>query len=497
MALAATAWEKRSTNGSDNNGGGFTIGGTGTDYSQQNAAQQTWDGATNILSTSGAGSTTLASNNALFTAAMVDNIIQITAGTNFQTGFYRIVTFTSSTAVILDRTPSSGGAGSAGVGAVGGALKTLNKCIGSTSAIAAGHIVYDRFNGNTAGETLTALVNLNASGSAAAGPIQYIGYDTTRGDNTGNRPLLTTASIITELIDGSFRTNWSFTNVHFTSTGTAAGIGTLNGNATAFTITNCIFDGFTFAIAGDSGTGAGQNQFIEGIIDSCEIKNCTSAGISVASNINFLTAFISNCYIHGNATGIQSNTHDFFTGTIDQNFITANTGPGILFNATTNVLARIKNNTIYKQTGASDGIKSTITTAQGILTLALENNIIYGNGTSGTAYGVNLQNSTNLQLVYNRNNAYGANFTGARNNLAAGTNDVALTGDPLTSATDPTPNSTAGAGAAVRGAGFPGAAIWAHTGFLDIGCVQHQDAGGGGGGTPILRSGIIQGLGVL
>jgi len=35
------------------------------------------------------------------------------------------------------------------------------------------------------------------------------------------------------------------------------------------------------------------------------------------------------------------------------------------------------------------------------------------------------------------------------------------------------PNTTAGGGAALRAAGFPG--------FLDIGAMRHEDAGGGGG----------------
>jgi hypothetical protein len=36
------------------------------------------------------------------------------------------------------------------------------------------------------------------------------------------------------------------------------------------------------------------------------------------------------------------------------------------------------------------------------------------------------------------------------------------------------PNSTAGGGAALRGAGYPS--------YLDIGTTQHQDAGGSSGG---------------
>ncbi len=46
MALtSAVAWEVR-TGGSDSNGGGYTVGAGGTDYSQQNAAQVVFNGST-------------------------------------------------------------------------------------------------------------------------------------------------------------------------------------------------------------------------------------------------------------------------------------------------------------------------------------------------------------------------------------------------------------------------------------------------------------------
>jgi len=78
-------------------------------------------------------------------------------------------------------------------------------------------------------------------------------------------------------------------------------------------------------------------------------------------------------------------------------------------------------------------------------------------------------------------NAYWNNGTN-RTGLPAGAHDVTLTGDPFNGASsgDFSLNNTAGAGAACRAAGFPGALPGGSTtGYLDIGAAQHQDAGGG------------------
>ena len=52
MALSAsTVWEVRPATGSDNNGGGFVTGASGTDYSQQGTAQY----ALTAIASAGAG----------------------------------------------------------------------------------------------------------------------------------------------------------------------------------------------------------------------------------------------------------------------------------------------------------------------------------------------------------------------------------------------------------------------------------------------------------
>ena len=151
MAInAATNWYVRVA-GNALNGGGYdsTISGAGTNYADADAA---------ILSltdfaTSGAGSTTLTSATGGFTAAMVGNCVRMASGTNFQAGYYFITVYTDTNTVTLDRTPSSGGAGSGGTGRVGGAFATPwgNFSTGGTvttptitSPLAAGHTVWIR-----------------------------------------------------------------------------------------------------------------------------------------------------------------------------------------------------------------------------------------------------------------------------------------------------------------------------------------------------------------
>src|SRR5262245_28758828 len=117
MSVGTVAWEVRST-GNDNNGGGFVIGGSGTDYSQQDAAQYNFtdlvvDGSVNTKVTS-------ASHN--FVAADVDNIMHITAGTGWTVGFYRILSVASNAAT-LDRSPAAVST-TGGTFYVGGALAT-------------------------------------------------------------------------------------------------------------------------------------------------------------------------------------------------------------------------------------------------------------------------------------------------------------------------------------------------------------------------------------
>ena len=112
------------------------------------------------------------------------------------------------------------------------------------------------------------------------------------------------------------------------------------------------------------------------------------------------------------------------------------------------------------------------------------NNVYYGNSLYGlnltAAFAATIANNTK---IVDANNAFGGNTSGARNNVAAGAAEVTLTGDPCTNAAsgDFTLNSTAGAGAACRGVGWPSALPYPGSGrnnYPDIGALQHADSGG-------------------
>ena len=79
MAFSANMiWEFRTT-GSANNGGGFVEGATGTDYSQQDAAEI----AFTDLVIDGADNTKITSAAHPFSVAHVGNVINVTGGTGF------------------------------------------------------------------------------------------------------------------------------------------------------------------------------------------------------------------------------------------------------------------------------------------------------------------------------------------------------------------------------------------------------------------------------
>src|SRR3989344_5109514 len=135
MALSANTIFEVRTSGSDTNGGGFVTGASGTDWSQQNAAQYAvTDGVT-------AGTTTITSATANFGTDVVGNIMYVEGGTGaVAAGFYQITARASSTSITVDR--STGLTAGTGVTLnIGGALATPGRII-QTGILADGNKVY-------------------------------------------------------------------------------------------------------------------------------------------------------------------------------------------------------------------------------------------------------------------------------------------------------------------------------------------------------------------
>lgn len=325
------------TTGAKANGGYYdsTISGAGTDYTQQDAAQL----SLTDLATSGAGSTTLTSVTGGFTAAMVGNAINITSGTNFDVGadatsVYWITGYTNSNTVTVDRTPTGGGAGSAGVGKVGGARASIG---GAMANAASGQRVYVKGGTYTVGSG-TVNTHGNAvkppAGSATYGTTTVIGYGTTRGDMALLVPVVHTYHVAGTFCDvsnggvaayfltvegGSTASSFGFnTGSHSQVVGCVA-----QAMATGFRGANgqfvcCLADGCT------NGFGDGVSAII--YCSRCWAKGSTGGyGFYVAS-----AAVIDSCVASGGSTnGFYSNTSASFLnctayGNAASGFIRAN-----------------------------------------------------------------------------------------------------------------------------------------------------------------------------
>lgn len=170
--LSTDIWEVRETDGHALNGGGFDTASGGTDYSNQAAAQATW---TNLSSL--AASTTITDDDAggLFTSQMVGNYMQVDGE------FVRVVTFTDSDNVIVDRDP---GTFSGESGRLGGALTGVAVFDATNwwTQIwhAAGSKIWVRGGGQG---TITPTATFQPSGAGAVDNYYRVeGYDTARGD---------------------------------------------------------------------------------------------------------------------------------------------------------------------------------------------------------------------------------------------------------------------------------------------------------------------------
>jgi len=158
------------------NGAMFNPARGGTDYSLQDSAQLHLTDFT----TSGAGSTTLATATGGFTPNMVGNGIHLVSGTNFTAGWYEITTYTDGTHVVLDRTPTAGGAGSLGNGYIGGAFNigTVGMDDNFFEAVSAGTTCYIKSGTYTPAEVIGV-----ATTSPAFNPARIIGYTAVQGDD--------------------------------------------------------------------------------------------------------------------------------------------------------------------------------------------------------------------------------------------------------------------------------------------------------------------------
>lgn len=479
MALSSsTVWEVRST-GAATNGGGFVVGASGTDHSQQDAAQYSvTDGVTD-------GTTTITSATANFGTDVVGNIMYVQGGTGSITaGWYQITVRNSASSVTVDR--STGLTAGTGVTMkIGGALASLVTL--GPLMVASNRAFIKAGSGYT--QTASAVFTTSNTPSNTEPYTRLIGYTTTRGD--GGRAVITLSTNTGLVGINSSAGNSLFIEnleVNCAGLGTSTGI---YGGAYYVYLRNCKVSNFT--AYGIRLAAGGERS----LIDFCEVTGGTSAataGIAIGSVVTSVT----RCWVHDNACpGVISTVSGAGT-VVAFNLITNNSGASSDGLNAPDTGMNIIHNTIYAS--GRDGIR--VHTSYVTLNVTVRNNLLINNG----GYGVNAPSAGFPATPLLDGNAYFNNTSGARNGIdstagilgvGAYTNvfDVILTGDPFTNAAGNvfTLNTTAGAGAAVRAAGLPGAFPGGlTTGYLDMGAAQHADPAAGGGGAGIFTSPVIQ-----
>jgi hypothetical protein len=458
MALAATVqWDVRTT-GNDANGGGFDPGvaSPGTDFSQQNSAQVAF---TDLVI--GATNTQLTSAGNPFSSASVGNLIQISAGTGFTTGFYTVASVSGVTAT-MDRavgTASSTG----GVGNLGGSLATIGA---ANTASASGNTI----NVKAGTYTLTATINV------AQSTVSFIGYNATHNDG-GTAPLITTATNSISLFNSGSSNGgsqlWQNLSLSNTAGTPAQGVQQSSGHGSTqvWVFRKCTFTGFTIGI--DNSDGIGTDDVDNLYVLNCLFLSCTSQGIA-ASSINN-NCWVHGCYFNGGPLGIST----VGTFAVVSFCIFANQSVAGVHNAASR--ADIKNCTFFNCGSGGDGV---LEFTAGIGFVDVVNCLFYGNNYGIVASSLTGNNLTAAELA-STNNGFGNNTHG-NTGWPAQPTDVTVTSNPFTN-TGTGDFSLGGGGASVcKGAGYPGVFQGGtSTGHLDIGAVQSSSGGGGGGGLKV------------
>lgn len=404
MALAAaTVWEVRTT-GAATNGGGFNASRdavNGVDYSQQDAAQLALTDLAMAQS-----STTLTSVTGGFTHAMEGNIIYIASGTNFIAGYYEIVTYTNANTVVLDRTAATAGAGSAGVGNVGGGSNhpdTIRASVVAGNKIYIQNGTYVRVGANDY------VLTVSVSGTAG-NKIRWIGYITnhTTVPTGTNRPVLSAANTVTNALVFGSTTGNSYENLICYDATSDGIVGSGTGNI--------FINVRSYSHGGDGWYIDSDNAMI-----NCESDNNSQEGLNDSGSGDL---YVYYCYFHDNTnSGFSPDTNAAdvdMIGCISE----SNSGHGFDQVGTSNE-TRMFNCLAYNNTGAtSDGFVFTSTSADLSFTILMNNSAV-DNG----RYGFNSITATSgYSMGHFDFNNYNGNGTAGLNNITAGPNDN--TNDP-------------------------------------------------------------------
>lgn len=449
MAIAAASvFEVRGGAGSDNNGGGFVAGASGTDYSQQNSAQGNGTNLTVDASTN----TDVTPDGYTVGANDVGNLIQITAGAGFTTGFYQILSIQGGTKWRLDRSPAATST-AGGTWAIGGALNTIDKAL---AGAVAQNVIYVK----------AATYTITASLAVTQTALEIIGYNSSRtewldDETIGTRPLITTStnSVHMWLLNTASKDYFALRNLRLSNTASTRGAVINVANSANIRQSQWVkvsFDGFL------SWYNSIVN-FDRAFFFRCEFKNFTSststnACVAIPNN-GGSDIWFGRCIFRDNAASAIFTNNNGVSIIAERCVFSRNGAAGIAHSAggTGTSAARIRaSGCIFN--GNQDGIAMT-TGSSNDNSLTAVNCVFYGQ----TRYGVNITTVPRMgRAIWLNYNAWGANSTADVLNCSKGLGSVTLTGDPFTNkaSDDYTTNNTSGAGAAVRGVGSPASATY-------------------------------------
>ncbi len=380
---------------------------------------------------------------------VVGNLISVTAGTGFTVQRVQVVSVSGTTAT-CDRslgTLSSTG----GNGGLGGAFATPTAAF--AMYVTGVMNMFVRYSA-TPYTVSTSSISLQQSWS-------IVGYDTTRHffNADANLPIFRAGANNTRFIySGS---NWSLVrNIQFDNPTAFTGCNGFQMDGGNSVVDRCKFLNLNIGVYASGGNGAAYNCYAEScsvgfqssgaiVRIGCVAKNCAS-GFGNSSTPN--NSFFFNCI---NIAPTQNGGVGFFVGSE----------------------AAIVNCVVYNPTGTGfDGFQ--VVSGESVCM----NNIAMG----CSRYGFSMNSAPNISATF-RNNA-GFNNTSGNNStsdITASNNTgfIALTGNPFVNAAggDFSLNSTAGAGALLRAAGFPlSYPGLSTTNAHDIGAAQHADPAAGG-----------------
>ncbi len=422
-------WEVRGA-GSDTNGGGYKPGASGTDWSQQNAAQYALTNGTSN------GTTTILTVSAV--ADMVGNTVYVAGGTGTITGTWLEITGQSTGTSISVDAPVS-----ASVGLtlnIGGALK-------SPGVAAGAGVTSNKFYVKSNGVYSCSSSNNVADGRVTTGSTQYWeGYLSSRGDLASPPELKATSDTIVVFKAGD---GTRVVNIK------ANGDSPTRSAVVGFGDTNGVFVTWQQCVATGCGDQGFKNSADAVIYEQCEAVGCV-VGYGGLGNgnrmnsVNFCSAITCTTGFSGGPASLNRCIASGCTTGFAQN------NDSVLHNC----------DAYATSTSGTKGFSLTT------------RSFLYGCYAEGAGTGFDVQPSTYLNKCAGFGNSTDVSGSPVRN-----FNFQTLSASGVTNAGggDFSPNNTAGAGALLRGTSQP--ATWtglSTTSYPDIGAAQHADAAAGG-----------------